>query len=114
MRPYIRPVIGVYVVTPGLDELRAYRPYRQCGLERPSDLSGFRYAGLTCCVIALAGPSQSWVGNNSLGLTYVRLCFNSGGLIDGATAEQCPAHACHFVGQGNGGLVHAPLSAQAL
>ena len=28
----------------------------------PSDLSGFRYAGLTCCVIALAGPSQSWVG----------------------------------------------------
>ena len=36
----------------GLDELRAYRPYRAIGLRRPPDVSGFRYAGLTCGVIA--------------------------------------------------------------
>ena len=48
--PYIRPVDGDY--SPGLDEMRAYRPYRAIGLLLlPPDESGFRYAGLTCCVI---------------------------------------------------------------
>jgi len=36
---------------PGLDEMRAYRPTRPCGLSGPPNLTGFQYAGLTCDVI---------------------------------------------------------------
>ncbi len=41
--------MGIYA--PGLDEMRAYRPNRPCGLDGPSNLAGFQYAGLTCGVI---------------------------------------------------------------
>jgi len=38
---------------PGLDEMRAYRPYRPIGVvQPPSGFPGSRYAGLTCGVIA--------------------------------------------------------------
>jgi hypothetical protein len=50
--PYIRPVDEGRCPS-GLDEIRAHRPYRPIGIVvPPSDFSGFRYAGLTCGVIA--------------------------------------------------------------
>jgi hypothetical protein len=49
--PYIRPV-GEEHLSSGLDEMRAYRPFRPIGmLVLPSGCAGFRYAGLTCGVI---------------------------------------------------------------
>ena len=36
---------------PGLNDFRAHRPYRDHGLYGPASRPGFRYAGLTCCVI---------------------------------------------------------------
>jgi len=36
---------------PGLNDFRAYRPYRDHGFYEPSSRPGFRYAGLTCFVI---------------------------------------------------------------
>ena len=49
---YIRPVDEGRRPS-GLDEMRAYRPYRPIGVVvPPSDQPGLRYAGLTCGVIA--------------------------------------------------------------
>ena len=48
---YIRPV-GEGPRPSGLNEVRAYRPYRPIGVEPLSDEPGLRYAGLTCGVIA--------------------------------------------------------------
>jgi len=45
--PYIRPVIEGKNPS-GLDEVRAYRPYRMNALSGAPGYSGFRYAGLTC------------------------------------------------------------------
>ena len=38
---------------PGLNDFRAYRPYRDHGLYGPSSRPGFQYAGLTCCAITV-------------------------------------------------------------
>ena len=38
---------------PGLNDFRAYRPYRDHGLSRPSSRPGFQYAGLTCLAITV-------------------------------------------------------------
>lgn len=38
---------------PGLNDFRAYRPYRDHGLYEPSSRSGFRHAGLTCFAITV-------------------------------------------------------------
>ena len=38
---------------PGLNDLRAYRPYRDHGLFGPSSRPGFQYAGLTCLAITV-------------------------------------------------------------
>ena len=38
---------------PGLNDFRAYRPYRDHGLYEPSSRPGFQYAGLTCCAITV-------------------------------------------------------------
>ncbi len=48
--------------SPGLNDFRAYRPYRDHGLFGPSSRSGFQYAGLTCFVITVTKPSQFMVG----------------------------------------------------
>jgi hypothetical protein len=37
----------------GLNDFRSHRPYRDHGLYGPSSRPGFRYAGLTCFVIAV-------------------------------------------------------------
>ena len=94
--------------TSGLDEIRAYRPYRPCGFCEPPDVPGFRYAGLTCSVIA-CHSTFAIVDRLPLCLGLL-LCFRPAlsRLIHGLVSQDCPTHSCHFVGQCDDGSVNAP------
>jgi len=95
-------------VASGLDEVRAYRLYQPIGLVEPLGFPGFRYAGLTCGVIAqLTKSSQSLAG-------YLLLSFAPAAdlrrPIHRLVRQYRPTHACHLVGQGHNGFVEPAFS----
>ena len=74
-------------------KVRAYRPNRVIGLMSLNLVSGFRYAGITCCVITRKKPSQPVEGSydrfndlfNNLPTLVGEYCIRHGGPWPGAT-----------------------------
>ena len=107
LRPYIRPVNGS-VSLPGLDEMRAYRPFRRNGFAQSHRNDQVFDTQVLPVVSSFATKSSQSLAGTSPVVKRVDRQLVSGCLIGRLFRQYHPAYPGHFVRQGHHRLVEAP------